>query len=492
MQPDENEKLFEITVEELDIPDHIFEEATLRYEEVGEFLAAADSDLAKYSPQVYTQGSFRLGTVIQPIDREDEYDIDLVCVLDLKKESIAQADLKTVVGDRLKKHAELKALLKASRRCWTLNYPDQPGKPGFHMDILPSIPNQVRLPTGILLTDTELVRWQTSNPIAYAEWFKSRMKIQFDQRRNVLAKSLNESVENVPEWRVKTPLQRAIQLLKRHRDVRFLKKNADLKPTSIIISTLAAHAYRGEADIYQALSGITARMAEYIERKDGKWWIQNPVDIQENFADKWNENIVKYSEFLDWLAAARKLFSSIPMAKSMEEGLTMFSESIGQKTEYRVANRLGLKKQTTWPVPAHKVPIIPDLGDTRHVQNVNLPFLNINSVTISAGIYHKTSSGGKGRFLWPYTQTSGSAPKNVWIKFTAKTNTIAPYQVKWQVVNTGDEAIKARQLRGDMQRETGIELWESTAYLGTHWVEAFVLKEGVCVARSGRFLVKVR
>ncbi|MCL1595578.1 MAG: hypothetical protein M3132_14620 [Actinomycetia bacterium] len=34
--------------------------------------------------------------------------------------------------------------------------------------------------------------------------------------------------------------------------------------------------------------------------------------------------------------------------------------------------------------------------------------------------------------------------------------------------------------------------WESTAYAGTHWVEAFVIKDGVCVARSGRKYVRVR
>jgi hypothetical protein len=34
--------------------------------------------------------------------------------------------------------------------------------------------------------------------------------------------------------------------------------------------------------------------------------------------------------------------------------------------------------------------------------------------------------------------------------------------------------------------------WESTRYASTHWVEAFVVKNGVCVALSGRKLVKIR
>ena len=35
------------------------------------------------------------------------------------------------------------------RRCWTLGYPDH----GFHLDVLPAIPDAELPPTGILLTD---------------------------------------------------------------------------------------------------------------------------------------------------------------------------------------------------------------------------------------------------------------------------------------------------------------------------------------------------
>ena len=55
----------------------------------------------------------------------------------------------------------------------------------------------------------------------YAAWFRDRMKPQFEARRRALAESLRASVEDIPEYRVKTPLQQAIQLLKRHRDMSF-------------------------------------------------------------------------------------------------------------------------------------------------------------------------------------------------------------------------------------------------------------------------------
>ncbi|MGH9240808.1 MAG: nucleotide-binding domain-containing protein [Vicinamibacterales bacterium] len=83
-------------------------------------------------------------------------------------------------------------------------------------------------------------------------------------------------------------------------------------------------------------------------------------------------------------------------------------------------------------------------------------------------------------------------PKGVALKFTAETNVAAPYDVYWQVVNTGEEAAARRQLRGGFSEDQkGRVHWETTAYAGTHWVEAFVVKNGLCVARSGPKHVKV-
>ncbi len=33
---------------------------------------------------------------------------------------------------------------------------------------------------------------------------------------------------------------------------------------------------------------------------------------------------------------------------------------------------------------------------------------------------------------------------------------------------------------------------EGTQYAGTHWVEASIIKDGICVAKSGRRIVRVR
>lgn len=58
-----NKKLEEI-VNEISIPMSKYEDAESHYNAVGEWSASEDSELAKYEPNIYAQGSFALGTAI--------------------------------------------------------------------------------------------------------------------------------------------------------------------------------------------------------------------------------------------------------------------------------------------------------------------------------------------------------------------------------------------------------------------------------------------
>jgi len=284
--------------EALDISEDRYEDAVSKYEAVGKWLDANDSPLHIYKPDIYAQGSFRLGTVVKPLSGSDEYDIDLVCHLEIDKDNISQEDLSNMVGDRLKANKEYKRMLEPGRRCWTLNYAQ-----AFHMDILPALPDYEKLMDSIWITDKKLRTWQPSNPKGYARWFRGQMKGMFEQRAQLLAETLKANIEDVPEWKVKTPLQRAIQILKRHRDVHF-QHDKDDKPVSIIITTLAAHAYDSEERIYEALVHIADNMPAYILHRNGTYWVPNPTNPEENFADKWEEHPIRRKKFLAWLEKA--------------------------------------------------------------------------------------------------------------------------------------------------------------------------------------------
>jgi hypothetical protein len=251
-------QVLEYLAQTLDIPESYFEKAEARYQAVCKWLEREGSIVAEFSPVIYPQGSFLLGTVIKPATDKEAYDIDLVCQLDLSKSQITQKQLKDMVGIEIKGYASANNMntpAKEGRRCWTLEYSDEAN---FHMDILPSIPendinrrvlNSLGVPSNITnlaiaITDNTLPNyntisedWLKSNPKGFAAWFKERMKIRFEERRMVVAKEIRAKAEDVPEYKVKTTLQRSIQLLKRHRDIVF-KNDKDDKPVSMIITTL--------------------------------------------------------------------------------------------------------------------------------------------------------------------------------------------------------------------------------------------------------------
>ncbi len=338
--------------EALDISDTQYEAAVKHYEAVGDWLNKEDSLISVHDPHIFPQGSFRLGTMIKPINDADRYDIDLVCELKrLCKERVTQKQLKDMVGDRLKANERYRKMLEEKNRCWRLHYADSAH---FHMDILPAIPdheiNGIARTIGanlaasaILITDRGFREWQCSNPVGYAEWFKERMHVQFNAKRMLLAESLRASVEDVPEYKVKTPLQLSIQILKRHRDIVFAK-DLDDRPISIIISTLAARAYNNEAGLLDALQNIVNKMPSLIERDEqGNARITNPVNPLENFADKWKKYPQRENKFRHWLQEVLSNLDAALRAESLHD----MTEGLKPRFGDRIVNEAASKKFST-------------------------------------------------------------------------------------------------------------------------------------------------
>lgn len=478
---DEFSRLLTAIAAELDLPDDLHEAASLKYEEVGVWLASAESSLVTYAPDIYPQGSFRLGTVVKPLDAKCDYDIDLVCVLERHKDAVSQAELKEIVGNRLRDNKDYARVLSPSRRCWNLSYPKQ-----FHLDVLPSIPNVEQEPNGILLTDTELKFWQKSNPITYADWFYNSMRPQVIEVRDSLAKSLAMNVEDVPEWQVKTPLQRAIQILKRHRDAKFTS-NPENRPVSIILTTLAAHAYKGEGTVYQSLLRLVSDMPNYIELRNGRYWVENPVEAGENFADKWNEKPERRDAFLAWLGVVKQDFIAAAGSQNLDEAAFMLKRRMF--TDEVDSARAGMFRENPMNTRFAGSPVKPEITTAEHSQQPTWPMVQRYRAKVKATL-HYSRGGRKISEL-----AARRIAKKLWIKFSLETNAPYPYLVYWKVVNNGPEARAANQLRGRIFPDdsgAGTVRWEHTAYSGTHWVEAYVVKDGQCVASAAPKYVMVR
>lgn len=381
MVPERHDELIQLLkglAESLDITDAQYEAAVKHYEAVGDWLNKDNSPIAVNDPKIYAQGSFRLGTMIKPINDTDQYDIDLVCELkDLQKKNISQKQLKQMVGDRLMENERYRKMCKEGKRCWKLQYADSTR---FHMDILPALPDgeSFRLflenkgfsvdwtDLAIAITDNTLPNyeyigdnWLNSNPKGYSEWFKERMKIQFDAKRKMLAESIHADVEDVPEYKVKTPLQRAIQILKRHRDLMFPEKNQkDDKPISIIITTLAAQAYNNEANLLDALDNIVDGMTKYIQTRNGVTWVPNPVNPTENFADEWQKHPQREIKFRQWLKQVRADLDATLSAENLRDMTERLKPRFGDRIVNEVASKAFPTRYVSANAVASAAPII--------------------------------------------------------------------------------------------------------------------------------------
>ncbi|WP_296097206.1 nucleotidyltransferase [uncultured Agrobacterium sp.] len=367
------EGYLEALADELTISPSRYEQAVARYESLGAWLHREASTVRQYDPQVYSQGSFRLGTVIRPDDENGQYDVDSVCELaSLTKGSLTQYSLKEMLRVEIESYRVAQSMRKPlgeGRRCWTLEYAEGAQ---FHMDIVPALPNgtatRLLLETrgldaqwagsAIAITDNkhplfyqQTTEWPRSNPKGYANWFRSRMAVAFTRKRRQLAEALHASVESIPEYRVVTPLQQAIMILKRHRDQMFAIRK-DVKPISVILTTLSAHAYGGEETIGQALVSILTNMNSFISFDGFQYSIPNPSDPLENFADKWAEYPERRAAFFEWLEAARRDFLYAAQQSSSQVITDSVALGIGRGLAERARDRAAPKPAASLLRPA--------------------------------------------------------------------------------------------------------------------------------------------
>lgn len=501
-----NEDALQKAAEKLDISPTKYQQAMNRFGSIKSYLLEGEYKGMESEPDIFLQGSFKLGTEIRPYinSKESDYDIDLVCCLGHQKHTIAAQELKGQVGDHLKANGTYNKLLDTEgRRCWTLNYAEEDGI-GFHMDVLPAVKEtcQGMKEDAIAATNkaqNDTYSWITSNPRGFANWFyqinaPAFNEVKYFQKRAVFNRrqDLFDSVDDVPSIHVKTPLQRSIQLLKRHRDVRFSQSEIEeFKPISMIITLVAAQCYQNEKTIFEFLKNLITTLDQQSQQlrndflfnkraahsvyslitrtDDGKWSIPNPTNPGENFADRWHENAhARAKAFFQWVSWLQDDFINIDNFVEEDRFIKSLVEvsppkKVGSKVNFNV----------------------------HHKEPLNYPLL------INKGYLAEIKASQKTNIRWERFDSGQTLLKGKSLKFVLKTDVPEPFHVYWQIVNTGQEAKIAGQLRGEISKHntvntTSIYRTESTSYIGDHWVEAFIVKNNVCVAKTGEFIVSIR
>lgn len=462
-------------IEEIDVSDSNYEKATNRYNSIANYIK--ESSLSSSSPDIYLQGSFKLGTAIRPLTKEGSYDIDIVCNLaKLRRGNQSQCSLKCNLGEVVKEYAQTHSMSnepEESKRCWTLKYVDEDN---FHIDILPSAPLHEKEEEYIAITDTTKsnyndisYNWETSNPKGYAQWF--RYISEYSSYREKIAKEFYASIEKVPEYRVKTPLQRVVQILKRHAEVLF-EDDVEHKPSSIIITTLAAKQYKVARYLNHDLLGVMTYIIEHlkdgIDICEGNPCVYNPANNAEVLSGKWDNDSSYFEAFEKWLMQLESDFNI-------------------RNKDLKYMDKIQCIKRSLFKNNGKHYPIV-NVDSIRHHQKSKWRECLSKDISIKA----KYLRNG---FRWKEIKSGAALNKHGELRFEVQAEGVKGYEIWWQVTNTGKEAKMANALRGDFYNSELAEgrkvRKENTLYIGRHYVEAYLVKNNICYGKSSPFEVNI-
>lgn len=257
------------------------------YEAVKNWIESDEKFFNPFKYDIYPHGSVRIQTTVKPLEK-DEFDLDIVIQLKTDWNVHSPQRIYKELKRRLGEHEVYKAKMESKNRCLRLNYAGD-----FHMDIMPGVQEFSYDEDRIMVPDKEMNRWVSSNPRGYSKWFHNKANMV---KQSLLEKALRAEGLPADNFENKKPLQRAVQLIKRYRDVYFQEDDA-FKTSSIVLTTIVGQFYSGEDSIYETIDNVIAKILNNMRLQSGRIKVFNPVNPDEDFTDKWGDEHQYHIEF---------------------------------------------------------------------------------------------------------------------------------------------------------------------------------------------------
>lgn len=302
------------------------------YEAIKKWIEGDELFFKPYKYEVYPHGSVRVFTTVKPIGKL-EFDLDIVIHFNDSHVSHSPLKIYTELIRRLNEKETYKKILEKKNRVIRLNYSGD-----FHMDIMPGIQSSAFNVNKIKIPDIDLGMWVSSNPRGFAEWFMFKANLA---KESLLERSLKSEKIQADNFNNKKPLQRAVQLIKRYRDIYFENDNK-YQPRSIILTTIAGQMYNGEESIFETIENIINRIKGSFHQ-EFRIKIYNPVDNDEDFTDKWDSEPQYYEAFKEFINHLDKEWQKLKIENGVLEESFILKRLFGND----LVNQVQIKESET-------------------------------------------------------------------------------------------------------------------------------------------------
>ena len=241
------------------------------------------------------QGSYALGTLIKPVDDNDEYDADIQIVMNPNPKWEAK-DYVLEINRTLAKNKTYAHKLRLRTRCVTIDYAGD-----FHLDVVPRVTKGGKHYVCNRIDN----KFEETDGNGYREWFNGKNGITGGN------------------------LKKVVKLLKYLRD----HKNS-FTAKSILLTTLAGYMIR-ESDkgtaavstVADTLETVLSRMNDYLLQHPNMPTIKNPVLPTEDFNRHWDQR--RYANFRTRVQSYAQTEKQAKAEPSAEKAIKLWQELFG-------------------------------------------------------------------------------------------------------------------------------------------------------------------
>ena len=391
---------------------------------------------------VIPQGSFAHKTIIRPFTGND-FDADVLVPM-WEQDGWEPKHYTQALNKALQSTTRYRDKAVLGKRCVKLDYAGD-----FHIDLVPFVTRDDGNTYITHRTRNEFIR---QDPVIYTTWFEDNNRTTHGH------------------------LIRVVRLMK------YLRDRSSIDVPSVVLSALLAERVRSFAgvndydNVAMTLTSLVKGLTNYLDPMPTPPWVDD--GIGQNLADRLTQS--GFDNLKSQLRTWSKLMDAALYAdvdESVEKWQRLFGDSFGS-----AAIKVSESASLTASAPSYyeKAPapgeqdLLRDHGIRTHLDPGHRVRVVGRVSPNRKGIGRYRPLGGRGNHV----------PLGRSLRFTIEECTVErPFDVYWKVRNAGEEAARRKMFRGEI-RKLGEKITESSSFHGDHWVEVWIVKDGVAIARD--------